>query len=156
MSAHRRRIATTASIDRPELARWLAGARFNAYFRFRLRDVRDGECTIAAAFRDDFERPGGTVCGPVFMAAADVAIFLAVATRRGTEETWVTADLQTAFLEPARREPFTCTARVLRSGRQLAHVVAECVRRDGTPLTHHTAIYVRVADDRVRADRAAR
>jgi len=52
------------------------------------------------------------------MAAADVAIWLA-ATRRGTSEPWVTADLKTAFLRAARREPFTCTARVLKIGRQL-------------------------------------
>ena len=77
------------------------------------------------------------------MAAADVAIWLAVATLRGTRERWVTADLKTTFLRAAHREPFTCTARVLRIGRQLAYVVAECARQDGSPLTHHTAIYVR-------------
>ena len=90
-----------------------------------------------------FERPGGGICGPVFMAAADVAIWFAVATLRGTRERWVTADLKTAFLRAARHEPFTCTARVLRIGRHLAYVVAECARQDGNPLTHHTAIYVR-------------
>ena len=131
---------------RAELDRWLARTAFNAYFRFRVRKVGAGDCTIEAPFRDEFERPGGTVSGPVFMAAADVAIWLAVATRRGTKERWVTADLKTAFLRAAHREPFTCTARLLKIGRQLAYAVAECKRRDGTPLTHHTAIYVRVPD----------
>ena len=139
---------SSPSSDRPatgreELERWLASAAFNAYFRFRLRAFSAGECTIEAAFRDEFERPGGGICGPVFMAAADVAIWFAVATLRGTRERWVTADLKTAFLRAARREPFTCTARVLRIGRHLAYVVAECARQDGNPLTHHTAIYAR-------------
>lgn len=139
---------SSSSSDRPatgreELERWLASAAFNGFFRFRLRAFSAGECTIEAAFRDEFERPGGGICGPVFMAAADVAIWFAVATLRGTHERWVTADLKTAFLRAARHEPFTCAARVLRIGRHLAYVVAECARQDGNPLTHHTAIYVR-------------
>jgi len=140
----------TLATGRRELERWLTGAAFNAYFGFRLRELGAGKCTIEAPFRDQFERPGGVICGPVFMAAADVAIWFAVATLRGTSERWVTADLKTAFLRAARREPFTCTARVLKIGRQLAYVVAECARQDGAPLTHHTAIYVRIPDVRGR------
>ena len=59
----------TPATGRPELERWLTAAPFNAYFRFRLREFGPGECTIEAPFRDDFERPGGAVSGPVFMAA---------------------------------------------------------------------------------------
>ena len=138
----------TRATGRPELERWLASAAFNVYFGFRLREFGAGECTIEAPFRDEFERPGGAVSGPVFMAAADVAIWLAVATRRGTSEPWVTADLKTAFLRAARRESFTCTARVLKIGRQLVYAVAERARQDGTPLTHHTGIYVRSPNER--------
>jgi uncharacterized protein (TIGR00369 family) len=145
-SATRGRASPT--IGRPELERWLASAAFNAYFGFRLRECGAGECTIDAPFRNEFERPGGAICGPVFMAAADVAIWLALATRRGTSEPWVTADLKTTFLRAARREPFTCTARVLKIGRQLVYAVAECARQDGTLLTHHTGIYVRIPDER--------
>jgi uncharacterized protein (TIGR00369 family) len=112
-----------------------------------LRDFSVGECTIKAPpFHEEFERPGGTVSGPVFMAAADVATWLAIATRRGPDELWVTVDLKTSFLRAARSEPFTCTARVLRIGRQLAYAVAECVGGDGTVLTRHTAIYARAPD----------
>jgi acyl-coenzyme A thioesterase PaaI-like protein len=81
------------------------------------------------------------------MAAADVAIFLAIATRRGVRERWVTVDLDTAFLRAAIREPFTCRARVVRLGRRLAYVVAECARGDGALLTHHTATYALAEKD---------
>ena len=138
----------TPATSRPELERWLATAAFNAYSQFRLHEFGAGECTIDVPFRDEFERPGGAVSGPVFMAAADVAIWLAVVTRGGAEETWVTVDLKTAFLRAARREPFTCTARVLKLGRQLVYAVAECAREDKTPLTHHTGIYARIPDER--------
>ena len=136
----------TLATSRRELERWLEGAAFNAYYQFRLREIGPGECTIDVPFRVEFERPGGTVSGPVFMAAADVAIWLAavliaVATRLGRGATWVTVDLDTAFLRAARREPFTCTARVLKIGRRLVYAVAECVGGDGTRLTHHTAFY---------------
>jgi uncharacterized protein (TIGR00369 family) len=134
--------------DRLELEGWLASAPFNAYFGFRLREFGVGECTIEAPFRNEFERPGGVVSGPIFMAAADAAIWLAVATHRGTHEPWVTADLKTAFLRAARRESFWCTARVLKIGRRLVYAVAECARQDGTTLTHHTGIYVRVPNQR--------
>ena len=113
----------TLATSRRELERWLEGAAFNAYYQFRLREIGPGECTIDVPFRVEFERPGGTVSGPVFMAAADVAIWLAVATRRGTSEPWVTADLKTAFLRAARRESFTCTARVLKIGRQFPRLL---------------------------------
>ena len=133
----------TPATSRRELERWLATAAFNTYYRFRLREFGEGECTIDVPFRDEFKRPGGAISGPVFMAAADVAIWLAVVTRRGADETWVTVDLRTAFLRSARREPFTCTARVLKIRRQLVYSVAECVRRDGALLTHHTGLYAR-------------
>src|SRR5207237_10803690 len=104
---------TTHSARRREMQRWLEGAAVNAYYQFRLPEIGPGECTIDVPFRVEFERPGGTVSGPVFMAAADVAIWLAVATRLGRGATWVTVDLDPAFLRAGRREAFTCTARAL-------------------------------------------
>ena len=131
----------TLATSRQELERWLAGAAFNAYYQFRVREISIGECTIEVPFRVEFERPGGTISGPVFMAAADVAIWFAVATRLGSDGMLVTVDLKTTFLRAARREPFTCTARVLKIGRRLVYSVAECVSGDGILLTHHTGLY---------------
>lgn len=111
------------------------------------------ECTIEVPFRVEFERPGGTVRGPVFIAAADVAIWFAVATRLGTDGTWVTVDLKTAFLRAARREPITCTARVVKIGGQLVYPVAECVCGDETLLTHHTGLYAPIQVGRRAAAR---
>jgi acyl-coenzyme A thioesterase PaaI-like protein len=88
------------------------------------------------------------VSGPIFMAAADAATWLAILTRRGAKEMWVTADFGTAFLRAARAERFTCRARILKLGRQLAYGVAECVRADGAILTHHTVTYARAESPR--------
>lgn len=58
---------------RAELERVLAGAGFQEAHGFRIRAAADGEVTIEVPFRKAFERPGGVVSGPVFMAAADAA-----------------------------------------------------------------------------------
>lgn len=90
----------TLATSRRELDRWLASAAFNAYYRFRLREIGAGECTIEVPFRAEFERRGGTVSEPVFMAAADMAIWFAVVTRRGADEAWVTVDLRRRSFGP--------------------------------------------------------
>ncbi|MBI2204900.1 MAG: PaaI family thioesterase [Candidatus Rokubacteria bacterium] len=134
------------AVAREAIEQLLASAAFNAYYQFRVGALGDGVCTIEAPFRDEFERPGGVVSGPVFMAAADAATWLAIAARLDGDGAWVTVDLKTAFLRAARREAFTCTARVVKAGRQLIYGVAECVRADGTLLTHHTLTYARAGD----------
>ncbi len=129
--------------ERVAIEQWLAAAPFNSYFRFRVEALTEGACTLEVPFHEEFLRPGDFVSGPVFMAAADAATWLAIARLRGIEETWVTIDLKTAFLRPARREPFRCTSRLLKSGRQLIYAVADCVSGDGMLLSHHTVTYAR-------------
>jgi uncharacterized protein (TIGR00369 family) len=136
-----------ATTGRAAIERLLASAAFNAYYRFRVGLIGAGMCTIEVPFHEEFVRPGGVVTGPIFMAAADAATWLAIATRLGTEEVWVTVDLKTAFLRPARRGPFTCTGRLMKVGGKLIYGVAECVREDGTLLSHHTVTYAPAGQD---------
>jgi uncharacterized protein (TIGR00369 family) len=131
------------TVTREDLARVLAGAAFQAGYGFRVSACGDGVCTVEVPFRPVFERPGGVVSGPVFMAAADAAMWMAVLTRLGVDDTSVTVELRTAFLSAARQEDFTCTARVLKWGRRLIYGVAECAAGDGRLLAHHTIWYAR-------------
>ena len=82
--------------------------------------------------------------GIAIMAAADVAMWLAIMTQRGTAEQWVTTDLKTAFLSSARRTHVACTARVLKLGKRTAYGTAECRAADGTLLAHHVISYALV------------
>lgn len=127
-----------------DLRRVLAEAAFARAYGFRLEAAGDGECTVEVPFRESLERPGGIVSGATFMAAADVAMWLAILTRLGAEDRSVTAEMKTAFLAAARQESFRCTARVLKWGRRLIYGVAECVGGGGKLLTHHTVTYIRV------------
>ena len=130
---------------RRELAALLARSRFLRGYGMRLHAVSDAACTLAVPFRRTFERPGGTVNGPVFMAAADCAMWLAIKRRIGIEHDAVTAELNTAFLNAARRETVYCTARVLKMGKRTIFGIAECHDGRGRLFTHHTATYARLA-----------
>jgi acyl-coenzyme A thioesterase PaaI-like protein len=97
-------------------------------------------------FNAAMERPGGIVSGMTIMGAADVAMWLAIMTRRGTEEHWVTADMKTAFLRGARATDLRCTARILKLGKRSAYGVAECCAANGELLAHHAISYVKAQE----------
>ena len=126
-----------------ELRQLLAEASLSRQFGFTLNGVGDGECTLNVPFVAAFERPGGIVSGPVFMAAADVAMWLAIKTKLGMADPSVTAEMKTNFLGAARRQDFRCTARVLKLGRRLIYGTADCVDGGGRLLTHSTVTYIR-------------
>jgi len=126
-----------------ELQQVLSEAAFARIYGFRLHSIADGECTLDVPFQATFERPGGIVGGPVFMAAADVAMWLAIMTRLGKADGSVTVEMKTNFLSAAKQEDFRCAARILKLGKRLVYGVAECVSTEGTLLTHHTLTYFR-------------
>jgi len=126
------------------LQKLLDRSRFVSGYGLKLVSVTDSGCTIAMPFRRAFERPGGTVNGPAFMAAADCAMWLAIKRHIGIEHDAVTAELNTAFLNAARRETVYCTARVLKLGKRIIYGVAECHDRAGKLFTHHSVTYTRI------------
>src|SRR5213594_1338149 len=137
----------TLAATEADLRRVLEGVAFTRSYGFRLRAIANGRCTLEVPFQALFERPGGIVSGQVFMAAADVAMWLAIMTRLGARDGSVTAGMTSAFLGPARREPFRCTARVVKLGGRLVHGVAESFSRSGRLLTHHSLTYARARRD---------
>ena len=126
-----------------ELRRVLHAAEFSRHYGFRLEAIGEGRSVIRAPFSRALERPGGMVSGPVFMAAADAAMWLAVMTRLGPRDRSVTSTLTTTFLRAAREEDVVCEARVLKLGRRLIYGVAECAGGDGQLFSHHVITYAR-------------
>src|SRR5438094_3643423 len=110
-----------------ELRGLLEEVAFTRAYGFRLQAIDEGQCTLEVPFQAAFERPGGIVSGQVFMAAADVAMWLAIMTRLGSRDGSVTAGMTSAFLGAARREPFRCTARIVKLGGRRVYGVDECV-----------------------------
>ncbi len=70
-------------VTEQELRQLLHEVAFTHHYGFRLNAIADGRCTIDVPFQTWFERPGGIISGQVFMAAADVAMWLAIMTRLG-------------------------------------------------------------------------
>ena len=116
---------------------------FAKLYGFQLLELGDGECSLTIPFQDAFERPGGIVSGPVFMAAADVAMWVAIKTKLGLSDGSVTVEMKTNFLSGAKREDIRCNSKLLKVGRRLIYGTAECLSADGRILTHHTLTYIR-------------
>ena len=126
------------------LAQLLGRSRFVRAYGLLLVSVDDDTCTISMPFRRALERPGGTVNGPAFMAAADCALWIAIKRRIGIEHDAVTSEQNTAFLNAARRETVYCTARILKLGKRIIYGTAECHDRRGKIFTHHSVTYARI------------
>ena len=79
-----------------ELAEVLERTAFLKPYGFRVESFATGTCTLRVPFNAALERPGGIVSGMTLMGAADVAMWLAIMTLRGTREHWVTSDMKRA------------------------------------------------------------
>jgi acyl-coenzyme A thioesterase PaaI-like protein len=133
-----------------ELNELLAAHEFTRRPGFQVSGIGDGVCVLSVPYSAEYERPGGVASGQLYMHAADVAFWLALKTRLGLADGSLTSGMTTAFLDSARREDFSCRARVLRLGTRLAYGEAECTVA-GRLLTHHTLTYVRPAVSRAAA-----
>ena len=127
-----------------ELSGLVAASPFIKPFGFSVQSCAPRECTVLVAYSASHERPGGVVNGMVIMGAADVAMWLAIMTERGSDEQWVTSDMKTAFLRGARETDITCVARVLKLGKRTAYGTAECRAANGDLVAHHVLTYALV------------
>ena len=128
---------------KPALQQLLDASQFLRPYGFRVVSADEEKCTLELPHRPDLERPGGIINGPALMAAADCAMWLAIKARIGVENDALTAELNTAFLAPAKGEHVYCTARILKMGKRRIYGVAECHGEKGNLFSHHTLTYVR-------------
>lgn len=131
------------SVGVVELNALLSRHEFTRRYGFKVVDAGDGVCEMLVPYLREHDRPDGRVSGQVYMHAADVAFWLAIKTRLGVDEEYVTSSMTTAFLGSARAHAFTCQARVIKAGRRLIYGDATC-RAGERPLAHHTLTCVSV------------
>ncbi|WP_257304926.1 PaaI family thioesterase [Geothrix campi] len=127
-----------------ELSAILDRTEFLKPYGFMVQSCVLGECILKVPFSKSHERPGGIVSGMTVMGAADVAMWLAIMTHRGTEELWVTSDMKTAFLRSGRQEDFLCTARILKLGKRTAYGTVETIGSSSGLMAHHVIAYSKV------------
>ncbi|HSO96702.1 MAG TPA: PaaI family thioesterase [Acidimicrobiia bacterium] len=85
-----------------------------------VEDVTDRHARVRSIITPDRLRPGGIVGGPVLMALADMAVWVAVLSVVGRVAMTVTVDLTIHFLRPAPPVDVIAEARLLKIGRRLA------------------------------------
>lgn len=86
-----------------------------------VREVGDRSAVVTHAVGVDELRPGGTVSGPVLMAVADVALYVAILGEIGIVPLAVTTSLTINFMrKPAADKPVVGKCRLLKVGRSLA------------------------------------
>jgi uncharacterized protein (TIGR00369 family) len=83
--------------------------------------VGDRSATVTHPVGIDHLRPGGTVAGPLLMAVADVALYVAVLGEIGIVPLAVTTSLTINFLrKPSADRPIVGVCRLIKIGRRLA------------------------------------
>ncbi len=136
-------------VSQTEIQNLIDTQPFLHIYGLRVTELTAGTCTLRVPFNPAFERPGGYVSGPLFMAAADAAMWFAILTYLPNAQMSVTTDLTTAFLKSAREEDFFCKASIVKLGQRIIYGTAECFNEEGQLLTHHTISYVRREEDDV-------
>ena len=130
----RKKLETLLSAEFPEM--------FNAESGYALERVWHGGCRLRRHFHPRSLRPGGTVSGPIIMALADVAMYVAVLSAIGWVPLAVTTNLTINFLRKPAPRDLLAEARLIKLGRRLA--VGEVgIRSDGDDnlVAHVTSTY---------------
>lgn len=132
------------AVTEQEIRQLLVDEAFIRLYNFELESLGEGEATVLVPFQPKLLRPGGVVSGPVYMAVADLAVWLAIITKLGMPEGrfTVTAEMKTSFMSVGKEE-FLCKGSLKKIGKRLVYGEAECVTRQGKLLTHHTLTYIR-------------
>src|ERR1700688_877858 len=87
---------------------------------FVVEAVGNASATLSYTVGTDDLRPGGTVSGPVLMAVADVALYVAILGEIGLVPLAVTTSLTINFLrKPSSRNPIIGVCRLMKVGRVL-------------------------------------
>ncbi|HET6202432.1 MAG TPA: PaaI family thioesterase [Planctomycetota bacterium] len=93
-------------------------------------DLPDGRVRLRLAVRPDFENEVGMTHGAIPALLLDGAMGRAMVRTLGPGETCATVQLSLQFLSPARGL-LTAEARVVRRGRRVAFLEADCRGEDG-------------------------
>jgi len=108
-----------------------------------VEEVGSGSATVMHPIGPDQLRPGDTVSGPLLMAVADVALYVAILGTIGIVPLAVTTSLTINFLrKPSPHRPIVGVCQLLKVGRSLAvGEVALYSGRDGEMVAKAVGTY---------------
>ena len=100
---------------------------FAAQFGLVCEEMGFGESIVRIPFNAVWTRPGDYVAGPVLLAAADAAMYFAIASQVGVVRMAVTQELKMNFLRPAKGGDIVAHAKLLKLGRRTAYGLVDLV-----------------------------
>lgn len=105
--------------------------------------IDEDGATVSHRIGHDELRPGGTVSGPVLMAVADVALYVAILGRIGIVPLTVTTSLTINFLrKPASDARIMAVCKLMKLGRTLAVGEVSLYSEGGAePVAHVVGTY---------------
>lgn len=113
-----------------------------AMLGMQVESVLPGAVTVRVPYRDEFVRPGGSVAGPVLMAAADFAMYGVVLSLIGRVDLAVTTSLTINFLRRPPPGDVVARATILKLGKRLAvGEVSVHAGNDESLVAHVTSTY---------------
>lgn len=109
----------------------LEGVPFARLLGIELVDISHGEAILKLEMRGELRQPHGVLHGGATASLIDTAMAFAVITCLADDEKATTIDLTVHYLRPISEGEIRCTARVVRAGRRILTVSAECVNHAG-------------------------
>jgi uncharacterized protein (TIGR00369 family) len=110
----------------------------------KLIALRIDEAVIGIEIRNDLRQPSGVLHGGVTATLIDTAMAFAVRSRLDKNEATATIDLTVHYLRPHTNGSCTCTAKVVRAGKQIFTVSADVVNEEGKLIATGLSTYTRV------------
>ena len=108
----------------------------------RVEEVREGYARIRIPFMAKNLRPGGSVSGPVIMAAGDTAMFAAILGQLGKVAMAVTSNLNINFMQRPGQADLIAEGTILKLGKRIAFCEVG-IKSDGSEelVAHVTGSY---------------
>lgn len=110
----------------------------------RVEEIGDGACRVRLPFNPRHLRPGGTIAGPMMVALASYAHYVAVLSAVGRVEAAAGINLNCTFLQRAQPADLLAEARVVSRSKRLAYgeatLFSEAPGVSG-PVAHVTATF---------------
>jgi uncharacterized protein (TIGR00369 family) len=124
----------------------LAQSPFAQWWGLRVDSIGLDSATVSLPSAPHLLRPGGVLQGASYDVVADVAVWLAIMTRKGRDASAVTVELKTNFLRSTAKG-IVSTARLIHQGRRLTLGSADTFDTDGRLVAHTSMTYLLLEDD---------
>ncbi len=107
-------------------------------------DISHGEAILKLEMRDELRQPQGILHGGATASIIDTAMAFAVITCLAENEKATTVDLTVHYLRPVSKGAIVCTAKVVRAGRRILTVSAECADAEGKLTATALSTYAKI------------